>query len=101
MAQQKTKEIGIRKVLGASILNIVTNLSKEFILLVCVANAIAWPLAYLAMNDWLHNFAYRIDIDFFIFIYAGLVSTLLGLMTVSYHTVKSAMANPINSLRYE
>ncbi len=101
MAQQKTKEIGIRKVLGASILNIVTNLSKEFILLVCMANAIAWPLAYLAMNKWLHNFAYRINIDLFIFIYAGLVSTLLGLITVSYHTVKSALANPVNSLRYE
>ena len=101
MAQQKTKEIGIRKVLGASILNIVTNLSKEFILLVCVANAIAWPLAYLAMNKWLHSFAYRITIDPLIFIYAGLVSTLLGLMTVSYHTVKSATANPVDSLRYE
>ncbi len=101
MAQQKTKEIGIRKVLGASILNIVTNLSKEFILLVCVSNAIAWPLAYLAMNKWLHNFAYRINIDPFIFIYAGLASTLLGLITVSYHTVKSALGNPVNSLRYE
>jgi ABC-type antimicrobial peptide transport system permease subunit len=101
MAQQKTKEIGIRKVLGASILNIVTNLSKEFIFLVCMANAIAWPLAYFAMNKWLHNFAYRIDIDPLIFLYAGLVSTFLGLMTVSYHTVKSALRNPVDSLRYE
>jgi len=101
MAQQKTKEIGIRKVLGATITNIVTNLSKEFILLICVANAIAWPLAYLAMNKWLHNFAYRINIDPLIFIYAGLFSTILGLITVSYHTLKSALANPANSLRYE
>jgi putative ABC transport system permease protein len=101
MAQQKTKEIGIRKVLGATIMNIVTNLSKEFILLICVANAIAWPLAYLAMNKWIHNFAYRIKIDPLIFIYAGLASTLLGLMTVSYHTVKSALGNPVDSLRYE
>jgi ABC-type antimicrobial peptide transport system permease subunit len=101
MAQQKTKEIGIRKVLGATITNIVTNLSEEFILLICIANALAWPLAYLAMNKWLLNFAYRIKIDPLIFIYAGLISTLLGLMTVSYHTVKSALANPINSLRYE
>jgi putative ABC transport system permease protein len=101
MAQQKTKEIGIRKVLGASILNIVTNMSKEFILLVCIANAVAWPMAYLAMNKWLHNFAYRINIDPLIFIYAGLVSTILGLMTVSTHTVKSALANPVHSLRYE
>jgi ABC-type antimicrobial peptide transport system permease subunit len=101
MAQQKTKEIGIRKVLGASIVNIVSNLSKEFILLICVANAIAWPLAYLTMNKWLHNFAYRINIDPLIFIYAGLFSTILGLITVSYHTLKSALANPANSLRYE
>jgi putative ABC transport system permease protein len=101
MAQQKTKEIGIRKVLGATITNIVTNLSKEFIILVCVANGIAWPLAYLVMNKWLHNFAYRITIDPLIFIYAGLASTLLGLLTVSYHTVKSALSNPVDSLRYE
>jgi putative ABC transport system permease protein len=101
MAQQKTKEIGIRKVLGATIMNIVTNLSKEFIILICVANAISWPLAYFAMNKWLHNFAYRITIDPLIFIYAGLASTLLGLMTVSYHTVKSALGNPVDSLRYE
>jgi ABC-type antimicrobial peptide transport system permease subunit len=101
MAQQKTKEIGIRKVLGATITNIMTNLSKEFILLICVANAIAWPLAYLAMNKWLHNFAYRITIDPLIFIYAGLSSTLLGLLTVSYHTIKSALGNPVDSLRYE
>jgi ABC-type antimicrobial peptide transport system permease subunit len=101
MAQQKTKEIGIRKVLGASIMNIVTNLSKEFIFLVCVANAIAWPLAYIAMNSWLHNFAYRIQMDPLIFVSAGLVSTVLGLMTVSYHTIKSALANPVNSIRYE
>ncbi|MGD9345817.1 MAG: ABC transporter permease [Candidatus Aminicenantes bacterium] len=101
MAQQKTKEIGIRKVLGASILNIVTNLSREFVFLVCVANAIAWPLAYLAMNEWLHNFAYRIKMDPFLFIYAGLVSTLLALLTVSYHTIKSALVNPVNSIRYE
>jgi ABC-type antimicrobial peptide transport system permease subunit len=101
MAQQKSKEIGIRKVLGASIMNIMANSSREFILLVCVANAIAWPLAYLAMNNWLHNFAYRIKMDPFLFIYAGLASTLLGLLTVSYHTVKSALTNPVNSIRHE
>lgn len=101
MAQQKTKEIGIRKVLGASILNIVTNLSREFVLLVCVANAIAWPLAFLAMNNWLHNFAYRTKIELSVFIFAGLISTILGLMTVGFHTVKSARANPADSLRYE
>jgi predicted permease len=101
LAQQKTKEIGIRKVLGASILNIVSKLSKEFIMLVCVANLIAWPLAYLAMNKWLHNFAYRTKIDLMLFIFAGLISTFLGLLTVSYKSIKAATANPVKSLRYE
>jgi putative ABC transport system permease protein len=101
MAQQKTKEIGIRKVLGASILNIAARMSWEFILLICVANAAAWPLAYFAMNKWLHNFAYRMKIDPLIFVCAGVASAVLGLITVGYHTVKSARANPADSLRYE
>ena len=101
MAQQKTKEIGIRKVLGASVLNIAASMSWEFILLICVANVAAWPLAYFAMNKWLHNFAYRMKIDPLLFVCAGVVSAVLGLITVGYHTVKSARANPVDSLRYE
>ncbi len=101
MAQQKTKEIGIRKVLGASIIHIMTNLSKEFIILVCLANAIAWPLAYYSMNKWLKNFAYRIDLSVWIFILSGLVAFCIALLTVSYQSVKAATANPVDSLRYE
>jgi len=101
MAQQKTKEIGIRKVLGASIINIMTNLSKEFILLVCMANAIAWPLAYYSMNKWLKNFAYRIDLSVWTFILSGLTALCIALLTVSYQSIKAATANPVDSLRYE
>jgi len=101
MAQQKTKEIGIRKVLGAPIINIVTNLSKEFILLVCMANVIAWPLAYYFMDKWLKKFAYRIDLSVWIFILSGLVALCIALLTVSYQSVKAANANPVDSLRYE
>lgn len=101
MAQQKTKEIGIRKVLGASIMNIVTNLSKEFILLICIANAIAWPLAYYFMNKWLQNFAYRMDLSVWTFILSGLAAFCIALLTVSYQSIKAARANPVDSLRYE
>jgi putative ABC transport system permease protein len=101
MAQQKTKEIGIRKVLGASIIHIVTNLSKEFILLVCMANAIAWPLAYYFMNKWLKNFAYRTSMGLWIFILSALAAIVIALLTVSYQSIKAATANPVDSLRYE
>jgi putative ABC transport system permease protein len=101
LAQQKTKEIGIRKVLGASIINIVTNLSKEFILLVCLANAIAWPLAYYFMNKWLKNFAYRTSMGLWIFILSALAVLVIALFTVSHQSIKAATANPVDSLRYE
>jgi len=101
MAQQKTKEIGIRKVLGAPIINIVTNLSKEFILLVCMANAIAWPLAYYFMDKWLQNFAYRTELSVWPFIISGLAAFCIALLTVSYQSIKAATANPVDSLRYE
>jgi len=101
MAQQKTKEIGIRKVLGASIIHIVTNLSKEFILLVCLANAIAWPVAYYFMNKWLKNFAYRTSMGLWIFILSALAALVISLLTVSYQSIKAATANPVDSLRYE
>jgi len=101
MAQQKTKEIGIRKVLGAPIINIVTNLSKEFILLVCMANAIAWPVAYYFMNKWLKNFAYRTSMGLWIFFLSALAALVIALLTVSYQSIKAATANPVDSLRYE
>jgi putative ABC transport system permease protein len=100
-AEQRTKEIGIRKALGATEPNIVLRLSREFIKWVLIANIIAWPLAYLAMNRWLQNFAYRISIGIGTFILAALLALLIALLTVGYQAVRAARANPVDSLRYE
>jgi ABC-type antimicrobial peptide transport system permease subunit len=101
LAQRKTKEIGLRKVLGASNLNIVSKLSREFIILVCVSNIIAWPVSYLAMNVWLKNFAYRTTISVWTFFLSGLAALVIAMLTVSYQSIKAATANPVESLRYE
>jgi putative ABC transport system permease protein len=100
-AQVKVKEIGIRKVLGASITSITRLLSKDFILLVLIAFAIAAPVSWLAMHKWLQNYAYRVDIGWWIFIAAGLTAMLIALLTVSYQAIKAALANPVKSLRTE
>ena len=101
MTEQRTKEIGIRKVLGASIPEIVVLLSKEFMKWVLIANVIAWPLAYYAMNEWLQNFAYRANIGVWVFIASGVLSLIVALITVSSHAIKAATANPVESMRYE
>ncbi|MBL7763803.1 MAG: FtsX-like permease family protein, partial [Chitinophagaceae bacterium] len=98
---QRTKEIGVRKVLGASVPNIVALISKEFILLVIIAFIIAAPLAWLGMNKWLENFAYRTAISWWIFIAAGLSMVLIALITLAFQTIKAAIANPVKSLRTE
>jgi ABC-type antimicrobial peptide transport system permease subunit len=100
-AEQRTKEIGIRKVLGANVTGIVKMLSKEFIKWVLAANIIAWPVAYVAMNSWLQNFAYRIDVGIWIFFLAGALALVIALLTVSYQAVRAAVANPVEALRYE
>ncbi len=100
-AEQRTKEIGIRKVLGASVSGIIALLSKDFVKLVLLANFIAWPVAYFAMSKWLQNFAYRIDLGWWVFALAGLAALFIALLTVSVQAVKAALANPVNSLRYE
>jgi len=100
-AQMRTKEIGIRKVVGASISNIILMLSKEFLLLVVTANILAWPIAYFAMNKWLQQFVYRIDIGWWIFVLAGIIALTIALFTVIYQSIKAALANPVNSLKYE
>jgi putative ABC transport system permease protein len=100
-AQQRTKEIGIRKVLGASVSGIVALLSREFVKLVLVANIIAWPVAYFVMNKWLQDFAYRINIGWWIFALAGGLALLIALLTVSSQALKAALANPVEALRYE
>jgi len=99
--EQRTKEIGIRKVLGASIGSIVFILSKEYVKWIVLANVIAWPVAYFAMNHWLNNFAYRTNIGIWTFILSALLALVIALLTVSYQSIKAALANPIESLRYE
>jgi putative ABC transport system permease protein len=100
-AEQSTKEIGVRKVLGASAASIVLLLSKRFVRWVLTANLVAWPLAWFAMNRWLEGFAYRISINPLFFPLAGLTALAIALATVSYHSLKTALADPAESLRYE
>ena len=99
--QQRTKEIGIRKVLGASVLSLSRLLSSEFLKLVLLANLIAWPLAYFVMTRWLRNFAYRASLGLELFFFSGILALCIALLTVSYQSVRAARANPVNSLRNE
>lgn len=100
-AAKKTKEIGIRKVLGAPVSHIVMLLSKEFSRWILLANLIAWPIAWYAMSRWLQGFAYRAELNPLLFMYAGLLSIVIAAIPVGYHAVKAAIADPIDSLRYE
>lgn len=100
-AEQRTKEIGIRKVLGASVAGIVNLLSLEFVKLVILASVVASPVAWFAMNKWLENFAYRIEIDWWVFALAGGLALMIALLTVSTQAIRAALANPVESLRYE
>ncbi|MEJ7683127.1 MAG: FtsX-like permease family protein [Segetibacter sp.] len=100
-AEQRTKEIGIRKVLGASVSNIAGMLSKDFLKLVIIAAIITFPVAWWAMNKWLQDFAYRINISWWIFAVAGLVAVLIALITVSFQAIKAAVSSPVKSLRTE
>ena len=99
--EQRTKEIGIRKVLGATVSQVTQMLSKEFLRLVLVASLIAFPVAWWAMNKWLQSFAYRIHIDWWVFAVAGMTATFIALFTVSFQAIKAAVANPVKSLRTE
>lgn len=101
VTEQKTKEIGIRKVLGASVSEIVFLLSKEFAKWVLIANVIAWPLIYYIMNKWLENFAYRTSIGIWVFVISGVAALLIAMLTVGSRAIKAATANPVKSLRYE
>jgi putative ABC transport system permease protein len=100
-AEQRTKEIGIRKILGAAEGQIVFLLSKEFVVLVLLANLVAWPIAYWAMHNWLQDFAYRTSLQWDIFIFGGIAALLISLLTVSFQAIKAAVANPVEALRYE
>lgn len=99
--EQRKKEIGIRKTLGATVVNIVTLFFKDFVLLLIAANIIAWPIAYLLMNDWLTNFAYSTDISVPTFVIAAVLVLLISFATISYQTIKASNMNPVSSLREE
>jgi putative ABC transport system permease protein len=101
MAEQRTKEIGIRKVLGASVPNIVSLLSSEFLVLVIISVLIASPIAYYAMSQWLTEFAYRIEISWWMFLTAGVLAVCIALLTVSFQAIRAALMNPVNSLKSE
>ena len=100
-AQQRFKEIGVRKVLGASVSNLVLLLSKDFIKLVVIAFILASPVAWYAMNNWLNDFAYRISISAWIFIATGFLAVIIAVATISFQAIKAAIANPVKSLRTE
>jgi len=100
-AERRTKEIGVRKVLGASVANVTALLSMDFVKLVLFANLIAWPVAWYAMNQWLQNFAYRVEMRWWVFALAGGLALFIALFTVSTQAIKAALANPVEALRYE
>ncbi len=100
-SEQRIKEIGVRKVLGASVFSIVLMLSKESMKLVAIAGAVAWPTAYFFMNKWLQNFEYKITINAWVFIISGLIVFLTAMLTMSFQAIKAGVSNPVNALRYE
>ena len=101
ITEQRTKEIGIRKVLGASVSGITTLLSKDFLKLVLLSITLASPVAYYFMNQWLQGFAYRIDMKWWVFLASGIIAVVIALATVSSQAIKAALMNPVKSLRSE
>jgi putative ABC transport system permease protein len=99
--ERRIKEIGVRKVLGSTVSQIVLMLSKDFSKLVLLANILAWPIAWYAMNKWLQNFAYKTQIDVWLFVISGLIAFLIALITVSFRTIRAANSNPVKALKYE
>src|SRR5690606_27229411 len=101
MAENRTKEIGIRKVLGASVLSISGLLTKDFIVMILISCSIAFPIAYLVSDKILSSYAYRIDVSWQVFLISGLAAIFITLLTISFQSLKAALANPVNSLKDE
>jgi putative ABC transport system permease protein len=100
-AEQRTKEIGIRKVMGANVGNIVGLLSKDFVKLILIAILVSTPVSWYAMNLWLEGFAYQVSIQWWVFLVAGVGSIIIALMTISFQSIKAALMNPVKSLKSE
>ena len=101
LAERRTKEIGIRKILGASRRSIIKLLSGEFALLLIISNVLAWPFAYYSMSKWLQSFVYRIQFNVWTFILSGLLATSIAFLTVSFQALRASNTNPVESLRSE
>ena len=101
MAERKTKEIGIRKILGSSTTQVISKLSKEIIRLVIIANIIAIPLSWIALNRWLYNYPYRVNIFWWVFLVTAITTFIIAFLTVSYHSYKAAISNPVDAIRHE
>jgi putative ABC transport system permease protein len=100
-AEQRLKEIGVRKVLGANVLSLISLLSKDFVKLVFVACCIAFPIAWWGANRWLEEYAYHVEITWWVFVLAGVIATIIALLTVSYQAIKAALINPVKILKSE
>ncbi len=101
LAEARTKEIGVRKILGASVVNILGLVSKEYVMMISLSLVLAFPLAWYIMTGWLQNFAYKINIGWGLFAAAGIISIGLAILTISFHAIKVATRNPVESLRNE
>ena len=101
MAEQRKKEIGVRKVLGATVTGVVALLSQDFLKLILIAIVVASPIAWYAMDSWLQDFAYQTTMDWWVFVLAGLIAASIALLTVSFQSIKAALMNPVKSLRSE
>ena len=101
ITSNRTKEIGIRKVLGASVTRVISTLLKDVVKWILLANLIAWPVTWYFMNKWLENYEYVIRIDWWLFLVTAIVSIVVALLIVGYQTLRVALSNPVNALRYE
>ena len=101
VTEQRKKEIGIRKVLGASVTEVTATISRQFVFWILIANPVAWPVAYIVLHSWLQNFAYHVSPAWWMFGGAGVITLLIALITIGTQSVKAALANPVKSLRTE